>query len=369
MHYAKVEKTNRYIHRTFSLNGFRHDVESLREVAYSLIKEGEDFERSMGDFLLDWLDDSPTLTVSTSGSTGSPKKMLLQKTHMRNSALATGNFLDLSYGDSALLCLPLDYIAGKMMLVRAMVWGLALDYVAPSSHPLSLTQKSYDFCAMIPMQLKNTLSHLERVKTIIVGGAPVSSDLQARIPQGKNRIFETYGMTETVSHVAARLLNPDTDSMAISPKNPSFKALPEVTFSTDKRNCLVLSAPSVSETEIVTNDIVNLISPTEFQWLGRLDNIINSGGIKLVPEQIEAKLSALLDTRFFVAGVPDADLGQKVILVLEGEGDTDDILERIRTSGTLDSFEIPKKIYGIPKFALTETGKIHRKRTLGMRSK
>ncbi|MEO1011866.1 MAG: AMP-binding protein [Bacteroidota bacterium] len=359
-----MEETFKDIHRSFKLNGYHIPKEALREVGYSLIKEGSSYERSIGDFLLDWLDEKPTVQVMTSGSTGTPRLIHLKKEHMINSALATGKFFALEPKDTALLCLPADYIAGKMMLVRAMVLGLALDYVEPSSNPLGLTTNTYDFCAMVPLQLQNSIKHLKRINTLIVGGAPVSRNVRAQIPESQTRIFETYGMTETVTHIAAKRLSRDDKTSNQNNHNTSFSALPGVAFSIDRRDCLTIKAPKVSETQIVTNDIVVLISHTEFKWLGRYDNIINSGGIKLVPEQVEAKLSSLLDTRFFIAGLPDPDLGQKAVLVIEGETDREQLKQRMASSHSLDKFEIPRAIYTVPRFAETRTGKIHRKKTL-----
>ena len=345
------------IHKSFTLNGVSYSRVTLKEVAYSLVKEGLDYEKTIGDFLLDWCSHKETLHVHTSGSTGKPKRITLQKSKMVNSALATGQYFNLKSGESALLCLPTTSIAGKMMLVRAMVLGLRLDYVAPSSRPLDKTTKKYDFCAMVPLQAEKSIQQLHRIKHLILGGAPISYRLEERLKKLSNLIYATYGMTETITHIAVR---------PISPKNDiSFEVLPSIEVSQDKRNCLVIHAPRISDSPVITNDLVEIKGKERFSWLGRYDNVINSGGVKLIPEQIEAKLSSLLEHRFFVTGIPDETLGQKLILILEGEGvDEKTIMESIKEISNLNKFEVPKTIYSIGRFIETKTGKVQRLETL-----
>ena len=344
----------------FKLNGHGYSNEELKEVAYSLIKEGEDFEKEIGDFLLDWLSPDSELTVRTSGSTGIPIGVALKKEHMVNSARVTGEYFGLEPGDRVLLCLSTAYIAGKMMLVRAMVLGLEIDFVAPTSRPLDGVTKSYKFCAMVPLQLESSINRLNQIETVIVGGAPVSSQLRKLINSSSTRIFETYGMTETITHVAVRPLNhTDTNS-----DHNAFEILPDISISQDDRKCLVINAPSISAEPVITNDIVELISEKEFIWLGRYDNVINSGGIKLIPEQIEKKLSALIKSRFFVSALPDAKLGQKLVLVVEGENIEG--LQELIFKADLDKFQLPKEIFYVPAFKNTANGKIIREKSLSM---
>ncbi|WP_422859747.1 AMP-binding protein [Flagellimonas sp. S174] len=344
------------IHKEFALNGVSHSKEALLEVAYSLVKEGIDFEKSIGDFLLDWCSTKPSLDVYTSGSTGVPKKITLRKSHMANSALATGQYFGLEPGDTALLCLPTDSIAGKMMLVRAMLLGLHLDYVIPSSRPIGQTASTYDFCAMVPLQAEKSLKEIDGIKTLILGGAPVSLSLEKNLQGTSSKVFETYGMTETITHVAVRQITPTTDG--------NFNLLPHIEISQDDRQCLVLHAPKISSGTIVTNDLVELTSKTSFKWLGRYDTIINSGGIKLIPEQIEKKLSPLLKNRFFVIGVPDETLGQKLVLVIEGNVNTKDLMQSIRKTRAFGKYEVPKEIISTKEFIETKTGKVQRDKTL-----
>lgn len=344
------------IHPNFRLNGIAFNYDDLKEVGYCLIKEGLPFEIAIGNFLIDWVNNVDFVHVKTSGSTGAPKQIKLQKRHMVNSAIATGDFFNLKAGDAALLCLPSEFIAGKMMLVRAMVLGLKLDYVEPNSNPLKSISKSYDFAAMIPIQVENSIKNIGSIKKLIVGGAKMSSDLIRKV-QGKNTaVFETYGMTETITHIAVKALHKAKNAV-----NENFKALPGVTCKTDKRNCLVIQAPNISEEKVVTNDLVTLISTTEFKWLGRFDTIINSGGIKLIPEKIEAKLAAIIKERFFVSGMPDEKLGEKLVLVIEGKPRKIDF-----SSLELTPYEIPKEVFYATKFVETENNKIQRKKTLDL---
>nr|WP_299537386.1 AMP-binding protein [Ulvibacterium sp.] len=348
------------IHANFKFNGFHPSINELREMGYSLIKEGAPFEEVIGDFLLDWLDEKPILQVKTSGSTGKPKPIDLKKNQMVNSALATGDFFGLKPGSSALLCLPCDYIAGKMMLVRAMVLGLEIDYVEPSSRPLDQVFQPYDFCAMVPLQLENSLGQLNGIKTLLVGGAPISRALEKKVGQGPTGVFETYGMTETITHVAVRKIHANRSVKAES----HFKTLPNITVSKDKRGCLVIDAPEICDEKVVTNDLVQLTSKTEFKWLGRYDNVINSGGVKLIPEQIEAKLAQVITKRFFITGLPDEKLGHKLVLVIEGETNEEIVSQKITELSSLEKYEVPKAIYALPKFEATANGKMLRHETL-----
>jgi O-succinylbenzoic acid--CoA ligase len=357
-------KTNLFtINEKFKLNGVHYTEDDLLQVAYNFIKEGELYEQEIGNFLLYWLDYKDTLEVKTSGSTGIPKVIKIEKQAMVNSALATGAFFNLKPGDKALHCLPTQFIAGKMMLVRAIILGLEIDLVEPTSHPKFHPNKNYHFCAMIPMQLQNTYQNCHTIKTIIIGGASVSTTLKNTIQGMNSNVYETYGMTETVTHIALKKLNnlaPLLGGMAQQSIQSHFKLLPNIAISKDKRDCLVINAPKLSEDEIITNDMVKIYSETEFEWLGRFDNVINSGGIKLYPEQIEAKLQNKIPQRFFIASKPDETLGDQLILVLES--DTNNLAAS--TYSDLEKYEKPKEIYTVKQFIQTSSGKIQRKKTL-----
>ena len=332
------------------------------------------------------------MELQSSGSTKTPKRITAQKKWMRNSALLTGKTFGLQKGDTALLCLPMKYVAGKMMVVRAMELEMDLKVVEPSSTPLKEIESTIDFAAMVPLQLENSLDLLYKVKILIVGGGKVNPQLVEKLQslpflgdsssilpydRGESKrdyprqlnspctrgsikdkegfqsthIFETYGMTETLTHVAIKSLNSPN-------KSHVFTALEGVRFETDERDCLVIHVPAVNPKPVVTNDIVELINETSFRWLGRFDNIINSGGVKILPEVVEAQLASVIsDRRYFIAGLPDDSLGEKVVLIVEGK-------EMEISYDSLEKYEEPKEIYFILKFVETETGKIHRINTL-----
>ncbi|KAB5491597.1 MULTISPECIES: AMP-binding protein [Flagellimonas] len=347
------------IHPDFRFNGSPLVFGDLLEMGHGLTKEGAPFEVPLGEFLVDWASDKPTLEVNTSGSTGKPKKIVLKKEHMVNSALATAAYFQLRPKQTALLCLPSTGIAGKMMLVRAMVLGLHLDVVEPSSTPLANNGKRYDFVAMVPMQAQKSLDQLHRVSTLIIGGAPVDLTLRNQLELLPIKAYETYGMTETITHIAVKEIAPGPRTY--------FETLPDIEITSDKRGCLVIDAPKISEEKVITNDLVELVAENKFKWLGRYDSIINSGGIKLVPEVIEEKLAAILKARFFVAGIPDETLGQQLVLVVEAEPEPfeeNTLLNQIKGLKSLSKYEVPKKIYFVRAFSETSTKKIDRSKTL-----
>lgn len=349
-----IPKYNK-VHNRFKLNGYHFDRDSLLSVAYSFIKEGDHFEKDTGDFLLNWMDERDFIEVKTSGSTGTPKTIKLDKQAMVCSAIATGDYFGLEPGDRALHCLPTHYVAGKMMLVRAIILGLEIDIVTPSSFPIDFAKGTYDFCAMVPLQLSNAIVNLDRIKKLIVGGTSVSKDIIEKIQDVETKVYETYGMTETITHIAARPLNHLSTSMP-----EPFTIFPNVAIETDDRGCLVISADYLNVDHIVTNDVVELVSDRQFKLLGRYDNVINSGGIKLFPELIEDKLSLKIDSRFFIAAEADKELGERLILVLESDNDTLDT----SVFDVLDKYEIPKQVYCVESFAETTSGKIQRAKTL-----
>lgn len=348
-------------HIAFKINKLHYSNEELSKLAYNFIKEGEPHEGEVGDFIIDWLKPSEFIEVRTSGSTGVSKKIKVRKEHMINSALATGKFFELPPGSTALMCLPAKYIAGKMMLVRAMVLGWELDLVPPSSNPLDNLYKIYDFCAMTPFQLDNSISRLHLIKKLIVGGGAVSPNLQEMVQGLNTKVYETFGMTETVSHIAAKRLN------GKKKRKSAFRLMPNVHISVDNRNCLIIKAPTIADDILVTNDVVEIKTYKQFYWKGRYDNVVNSGGIKLYPEEIESKLSGVIDGRFFLIGMPDDALGEKLVLFIEADFSEELLSElevKVQSVKELHKYEIPKKIYLIQKFEETPNGKIHRKNTL-----
>ncbi|RTY89582.1 MULTISPECIES: AMP-binding protein [unclassified Flavobacterium] len=338
--------TYQNVHNLFKMNGYHLNRNDLCRVAYSFIKEGEEYEKAVGDFILDWFDNKSYLELNTSGTTGIPKVIRIEKQAMVNSAIATGDFFDLQPGNKALHCLPTKYIAGKMMFVRSFILGLDIDFVAPSSHPLLNNETKYDFVAMVPLQAQNSLTMLKNVKKMIVGGAKMNKTLEKGLCKLKTKVYETYGMTETITHIAAKEIG-----------EVAFSVLPNIKIAKDDRDCLVINAPKISSEAIVTNDIVELINENQFIFLGRIDNIINSGGIKLIPEQIEEKLATMIHSRFFVTAKQDLVLGEKLVLIIEGEQQI--IAETV--FDVLDKYEKPKEVLFVAKFAETQNGKIKRK--------
>ncbi|MEW7293037.1 AMP-binding protein [Aquimarina sp. 2304DJ70-9] len=354
------------IHEKFTINSHSLNRDGLKRLAYNFIKEGEVYEQEAGSFLLDWLSDKDHIVVQTSGSTGKPKKIKVFKQHMINSAKATGKFFKVEEETTALLCLSANYIAGKMMLVRAMVLGWKIDLVPPRTNPLDTVYKQYDFCAMVPLQLDNSINRLHLIKKMIVGGGAVSEHLKELIQGVKTKVFETYGMTETVSHIAARRINPKKKDKKDA---RFFKALPNITLNIDDRNCLLIKAPQLHSETIVTNDVVDLKTYKKFLWKGRFDNVINSGGVKLYPEEIETKLQLLIGHRFFISSIPDVTLGDRLVLIIERDYDKIAYLtiqEAIHSLEILSKFEIPKEIYFLPQFVETDNGKVQRAMTLGL---
>jgi len=349
----------------FRCNNINLSNEEVVIYANQLLVSSDAYLKDNGQFLLNWLDDTKYITVHTSGSTGKPKEVELLKEHMINSALATGEYFSCKESTKALLCLSANYIAGKMMLVRAMVLGWDIHLVSPISNPLENLTTSYDFCAMVPMQVAASLTNLHKVKKLIIGGAPISSTLYKELQKVTTNCYATYGMTETVTHIAIKKLNNFSNVISTESEKSYFHILPNVSISQDYRDCLVINAPKVSDETIVTNDIVKLISNSSFVWLGRYDNVINSGGVKLFPEQIEVKLSLIIKKRFFVIGVPDDKLGEKLILVIESD-ERQNLLKSEYGKCKLTKFEIPKQVFEFPKFIETASGKIQRKQTLAL---
>ena len=307
----------------------------------------------VNQFIADWFSSSDEMVLQTSGSTGTPKSISVKKEWMRNSAELTRKTFGLKKGDSALLCMPMKYVAGKMMVVRSLKLGLELKVIEPSSNPMKGITEKIDFGAMVPLQLENTLNDLDKIKTLIVGGGQVNPKLVEKLQNVSTQVYETYGMTETLTHVAIKPLNGPS-------KSDVFRALDDIHFELDARECLVIHATALNPEPIVTNDLVDLIDKNSFRWLGRYDNVINSGGIKIIPEVVEAKLSSIVpNRRFFIAGKSDKSLGEKVVLVVEGK--SMDI-----SCKSLDKFEQPKEIHFIPEFVETKSGKIHRQTTLSL---
>jgi len=347
-----LKTTSQLLHPDFKFNGLQYTKTELLEFAKSLVEKGAPHEINIGEFLQKWFDENETITVITSGSTGIQKSITIRKEFMVNSANATGVFFKLGPGTSALLCLPPKYIAGKMMLVRAMMLGWDLHVVAPEKDALTQYDNDYDFAAMVPYQVHHSIHALQKVKKLIIGGGDISNKLNERLQKVFTEAFATYGMTETVTHIAVKRIN----GLA---KSDEYTALPNVKLSQDERGCLVIDAPMISDTKVITNDIVDLLSETTFKWLGRYDNVINSGGIKMNPEQIEEKLAPYIDFPFIISSEKDELLGERVILIVENKEKVE-LPDYSEVFLNLDTYERPKRIFSFSKFPYTETEKIKR---------
>lgn len=312
------------------------------------------WEKSLHNFISEWLNDKEYIAVSTSGSTGEPKKISLSKRWVRASAKATISYFDLQPGNSILLSLPTHFIAGKLQVVRAFEGGMNLITVPPSSDPLQEIDDSIDFAAFTPQQVYGSYRKLSVIKKLIVGGGAISQALEEKLQTVDTEIYATYGMTETITHVAIRSVN--------RPHSEYFEALNGVSFAQNENNCLVISAPHIGVENLVTNDVVDLLGTRKFQFVGRLDNVVNSGGIKLFPEKIEKKLSAQLSAPFFISSLPHEKLGAQLVLVIESESEIENLQQLL--SASLDRFEKPKRVFYTSRFERTETDKIQRLKTM-----
>lgn len=322
---------------------------------------------TLEEFTSDFLSSSPLIEVKTSGSTGTPKRMLVEKSRMRASARMTCDFLNLKEGDTALLCMPLDYIAGKMMVVRTLERGLKLIDIPPSGHPfvdISLQQNPPTFAAIVPLQLYNTLlvekerEALSKTKHVIVGGGAISEEVEKQIRTFPNAIWSTYGMTETLSHIAMRRLSGKDASEWYTP-------MPGVSLSQDPDGCLIINAPVLNPETLITNDIVVLRKDGTFRIIGRRDNVICSGGVKLQIEEIERELHPLLSSPFMITKKKDPKFGEIVVLLTEGDTEQ----AKAELSEMNNKFSKPKLIIHIDKLPLTETGKPARARAMELASR
>lgn len=333
---------------------------------------------TVNDFLQEWNSPSETLLVHTSGSTGKPKPMWVEKQRMLNSANITCDFLGLRPGDSALLCMSLDYIAGKMMVVRSIERKLRLFSVKPSGHPLSdeslakMVEMDFDFVAMVPMQVYNTLQvpqereRLSRIKHLIIGGGAIDDALAEELRSLPGAVWSTYGMTETLSHIALRRLNGEEASEWYQPFD-------SVGVSLNSDGCLVIDAPLVCSEPLVTNDIAEIkqqetsshssdassslktSSPhVLFRIKGRKDNVICSGGIKIQIEEVENLLRQHLDAPFLLAKKKDEKFGEIAVLVTES-GDLEGVEAICRQ--VLPKYWVPRQYLHFDQLPMTETGK------------
>ena len=327
---------------------------------------------TLEEFLDEWNNDSERVLVHTSGSTGTPKPLWVEKRRMEASARITCDFLGLKEGDTALLCMPLDYIAGKMMVVRSLVRKLKLMVVEPTGHPLAAHQlpRGLTFAAMVPMQVYNSLQvpeereRLRQIRHLIIGGGAIDDALARELKDFPNYVWSTYGMTETLSHIALRRLNGAEASEWYTPFD-------NVRISQSEDGCLVIDAPEVCAERLVTNDIVE-ISQGRFRVVGRKDNVICSGGIKIQAEEVERALKPHLHVPFMITKRKDEKFGEIVVMMVEDRGERkEERGERIEESletrlqrlcrEHLPKYWQPRDFVFVERIPMTETGKIARK--------
>ena len=308
-------------------------------------------------FLNEWFDASPVITVHTSGSTGVPKELVVRKDRMMQSARLTCEFLNLQAGDTALLCMNLRYIGAMMMVVRSLVAGLNLVVRPASGHPLSDVEVHLKFAAMVPLQVYNTLrvpaerKRLEHTDILIIGGGAVDDSLEAELKTIPIAAYSTYGMTETLSHIALRRLNGEAASKCYYP-------FPSVELSLSAENTLIVKAPLICDDVLQTNDIACLCSDGGFTIAGRKDNVINSGGIKIQAEEMENRLQPFIPVPFAVTAVPDPRLGQALTLLIAGKPDIKELENKLQA--VLETYYRPKHIFITELIPQTENGKIDR---------
>lgn len=353
--------------KSLTINGKLLGKDKLKKLCNAELKKDgiSDWEISLYNFIIEWIGDDNSIRVNTSGSTGKPKIIKLEKEKMIRSAIMTGKFLKLKEDDKSLLCLSTKFIAGKMMVVRAFALGLDLTPVEPAGNPLQNIDSKFDFAAMVPAQVfnvfleKDGIKKLNNIKNLIIGGGPVHKSLEQKISVLKNKTYLTYGMTETITHIAMRKLNGVN-------KEESYKCLHGIEIGIDNRDCLVIKAPALFTGELKTNDIAEISGKNKFIITGRYDNVINSGGIKIFPEDIERKIESLISEKYFISSLPDTKFGEKIILLIEGKVKKETEINKLfkALKKILKPHEVPKEIYFIDEFFYTGNGKLDRRQTI-----
>lgn len=317
-------------------------------------------------FCQEWLQGKETFLQTTSGTTGIPQELLLSRQQLEASATATGIFFGAEADFSLLCCLNPAYIAGKMMLVRALVWDCELTLVEPSADPLAGLNEPFSLVAMVPLQVATCLSNpdrlkqLQALKALLVGGAPLPYSVQEDLNRQNVAAWQTFGMTETVSHFALAKIG--TEELI-------YHSLPGVEIGIDEAGNLWVHSPMSGKETIHTRDKIELRSKNSFVWLGRADFTVNSGGIKLFPEELEKKVAHLMhallpEVAYFFFGEKDPILGEQLVMFLKTSSAPHELInlgEQLRS--LLGKYEVPKAIYCLPSFVYTPTGKINRSAT------
>ncbi len=337
------------------LDGIYREAQQLENYCLTEIKNKSNPEWlcDIYRFIIEWISDSDVIIAKTSGSTGTPKIVKLKKKHMIASAKKTITYFKIQANHTALLGLSTNYIAGKMMIVRAMVGGFNLLLAEPKGNPLESLCDHVDFTAMVPFQVANSINDFEKgvkIQTVIIGGGALSRNLKVKLTSFPIQFYETYGMTETVSHVAIRKIGDEE----------LFHAMPNVTFEKDDRDCLIINSPDILTSKLVTNDIVELKNCRSFQLLGRFDHVINTGGIKILPEKLEEKLQEYISCPFYISSIPDDKLGEKLVIVTEEKSAFNTLNQKDLFELGISSFEMPKEVVQVKNFPYTRSDKIDR---------
>ena len=305
------------------------------------------------EFFEEWNSNKDYITVKTSGSTGIPKAINLNKNFVKESALRTNTFFALNCNSHLHSCVSADFIGGKMMAVRAFLCGGSFSHETPSNKPLTLYSPNdkLDLVAVVPSQMLHIVENtniLPKIRNIIIGGSAIHPSLRSKIADSGLNAYETYGMTETASHIALR---------KVTFEEHPFTTLPGITVDTDSNECLNIKFRSGES--IQTNDISEVISPTQFLIKGRKDSVIISGGKKINPFELESKISPFINQPFIVKGIEDEKWGKKLILIIEGSPvDNQYLKDAFKT--ILESWETPKQIFYTERLPRTSNGKIIR---------
>lgn len=326
-----------------------------------------EFEYAVIFFYRQWHSDKTEFEFQTSGTTGTPKKISFHRDQLIHSGKLTCKTLDLKHGQNCLLCLSPNFVAGKMMMVRAFVNSMHLIATEPSSNPLKNISSDVHFMAIVPNQLhailtdRNSFKKFNQIEKVIVGGGDIISKDWTLLSEVRNEVYHTYAMTETLTHVAWKKIGG-------TERENSFSVLEGFQIAVDERSCLKIKSPYQTGW-LTTNDLVEVIDDRHFDWKGRIDHVVNSGGIKIIPEEVEPVVARVLNSlnvnnTFFLAGISDNKLGQKLVLMLEGElkMDPEKVLKELKSE--LREYKYPKDVILMAEFVYTETGKINRTSTM-----
>jgi len=339
--------------QTLQLEGITYNWETLQKAITSHPASLKGICESLYEFLMEWFSASPAIAIQTSGSTGEPTVLMVKKQYLIQSAAQTCDYFKLKPGDNILLCLPLDFIAGKMMVIRALVGRLNLYVTEPDGHPLKAINTTFRFISMVPMQVHNTLqvpeesNRFSETAIILIGGSPVSPGLEKALQSFTNQIHASYGMAETLSHIAIRRINGKDASTWYTP-------FPSVNTSLSREGCLIVDAPMVTDKKVITNDLAKILPDGRFRILGRKDTMINTGGKKVLIESLEIKLSAVLPFPFAVSSCSDEKFGEIIVLVSER------LVDKKQLREALPAWQVPKRIIQVKQLPYTKSGKINR---------